>query len=65
MVYLDAVLIIIVMGLILFGIDMLAAKINLTLGRIVSVLSFFVMSPVGLAAGIVALVFINKKAEKL
>ncbi|MBQ7097532.1 MAG: leucine-rich repeat domain-containing protein [Clostridia bacterium] len=60
----DVILTIIVMGLIFFGIDMLVAKINPTAGRIVSVLTFFVFMPVGLAAGIVALVCISKKAKK-
>lgn len=60
----DEILILLIMVMCLFAIDMLVAKFNLKAGRIVAVLTFFVLFPLGLVAGIVALVCMNIKAKK-
>ena len=61
----DEILILLIMVMGLFAIDMLVAKFNLKAGRIVAVLTFFVMMPLGLVAGIAALVCMNVRAKKL
>lgn len=61
----DEILILLIMVMGLFAIDMLVAKFNLKAGRIVAVLTFFVMMPLGLVAGIAALVCMNVRAKKV
>ncbi len=60
----NEILILFVMVMGLFAIDMLVAGFNLKAGRIAAVLTFFVMMPLGLFAGIVALVCMNIRAKK-
>ena len=60
----DEIFILIVMVMGLFAIDMLVAKFNLKAGRVVAVLTFFILFPIGLVAGIVALVCMNIRAKK-
>ena len=60
----DEILILLIMVMGLFAIDMLVAKFNLTAGRIVAVLTFFVLFPLGLVAGIVALICMNGKGKQ-
>ena len=51
---LNEILILLVMLMGMFAIDMLVAKLNLTVGRIIAVLTFFVLFPLGLVAGVAA-----------
>ena len=60
----DEILILLIMVMGLFAIDMLVAKFNLKAGRIVAVLTFFILFPLGLIAGVVALICMNSKGKQ-
>ena len=60
----DEIFILLIMVMDLVAIDMLVAKFNLTAGRIVAVLTFFILFPLGLIAGVVALICMNSKGKQ-